>query len=114
MPESGRRLTIAFRQRPRFADKVTNMKTPDALAAFSIMERAELYYAAHPRTPSAVRRPKIFNRSNTWVALLGPNVQQGFAGFGSSVEAALRAFDALYLKSLQPPPEAPQIRSWQR
>jgi hypothetical protein len=67
------------------------------------LERAELYYIAHPGSPSAVRRPQILRRSGTWVALLGRSVQGGISGFGTSVEAALRAFDAQYLNALRPP-----------
>jgi hypothetical protein len=66
-------------------------------------ERMELYYMAHPRSPSAVRRPRLWFRSGTWIALLGPNMQEGIAGFGSSIEAALSAFDRQYLNALRPP-----------
>lgn len=38
------------------------------------IERAELYYATHPRSPSAVRRPNLTIRSGTWIALLGQSV----------------------------------------
>jgi hypothetical protein len=82
------------------------MKISRSLAAMSATERAELYYAAHPGSPSAVRRPAISTRSGTWVVLLGPNVREGIAGFGTTIEAALRAFDAQYLGTLRPPAEA--------
>lgn len=65
----------------------------DAIAA---RERAEAYFAANPGTPSAVRRPEVFHRSGTWVALLGPNIEQGITGFGATIEAALRSFDVRY------------------
>jgi hypothetical protein len=67
------------------------------------LERAELYFIAHPRTPSAVRRPALSKRSGKWIALLGRNLQEGIAGFGPSVEAALRAFDSHYLAALRAP-----------
>jgi hypothetical protein len=66
-------------------------------------QRAELYYDLHPRSPSAIRSPKLFKRSGIWIALLGRTVRDGIAGFGPTVEAALRAFDAQYLNSLRPP-----------
>jgi hypothetical protein len=69
-------------------------------------QRAELYYELHPGSPSGVRRPKLYVRSGTWVALLGRNVRDGIAGFGPTVEAALRAFDAQYLNSLRQPTPA--------
>jgi hypothetical protein len=68
-------------------------------------ERAELYYAAHPRSPSAVRRPKLYRRSQNWIALLGPSIEDGIVGLGLTVEAALRGFDAQYLATLRPSEE---------
>jgi hypothetical protein len=50
-----------------------------------------------------VRRPKLFVRSGVWIALLGRSVREGIAGFGPTIEAALRAFDAQYLNTLHPP-----------
>ena len=76
-------------------------RVPDyALAA---MEQMELYCQAHPGSPSAVRRPKLFIRGELWIALLGPSVEEGIVGIGSTVTAALRAFDAQYLTGLRPP-----------
>jgi hypothetical protein len=72
-------------------------------------ERMELYCIAHPGSPTAVRRPRLMMRSKLWIAILGPNVQEGIVGIGPTVEAALRAFDAQYLASLRPPRRA--IRS---
>jgi hypothetical protein len=67
------------------------------------LERAEIYYRAHPRSPSAVRRPTISLRGVTWVALLGESVAEGIAGLGPNIETALRAFDVQYLNALRPP-----------
>jgi hypothetical protein len=75
-------------------------KYMDKIAA---RQRAELYYELHPGSPSAVRLPKLFARSGVWVALLGRSVRDGIAGFGPTIEAALRAFDAQYIQTLQPP-----------
>jgi hypothetical protein len=80
------------------------MKAKDTLrATTAAMEQAELYYAAHPRNPSAVRRPRLLSRGGLWIALLGPSVEEGILGIGATVEAALRAFDAQYLAALRPP-----------
>jgi hypothetical protein len=38
-----------------------------------------------------------------WIALLGRSVREGIVGFGPTIEAALRAFDAQYLLALHPP-----------
>jgi hypothetical protein len=67
------------------------------LAAMQEMER---YCAAHPGSPAAVRRPGLSVRGRTFVALLGPTIEEGIAGFGDSVQAALRAFDTQYSRSL--------------
>ncbi|MFN2509126.1 MAG: hypothetical protein ABR589_10190 [Chthoniobacterales bacterium] len=63
----------------------------------------EQYCAAHPRSPAAVRRPRILLRGSSCVALLGSTLQEGVAGIGSTVDAALRAFDLQYRNSLRPP-----------
>lgn len=69
-------------------------------------EQAEQYFLAHPGSPSAIRRPQIGVRNGTWMALLGSNVRDGIVGFVQTVEAALRAFDAIYLNTLRPQSEA--------
>ena len=57
----------------------------------------ERYCNAHPATPSALKRPQLLFRGGVWIALLGRNIPEGIVGFGYTVEAALRAFDAQYL-----------------
>lgn len=71
--------------------------------ALVAIEQMELYCEAHPRSPSAVRQPRLFVRGELWIALLGPSVEEGIVGIGSTVTAALRAFDAQYLAGLRPP-----------
>jgi hypothetical protein len=73
--------------------------------AFAATEQLELYCEAHPGSPAAVRRPQLFVRGELWIALLGPSVEEGIVGIGSTVTAALRAFDAQYLAGLRPPAE---------
>jgi hypothetical protein len=74
--------------------------------ALAAMEQIELYCAAHPGSPSAVRRPRLLVRGELWIAVLGPSVEEGIVGIGPTVTAALRAFDAQYLAGLRPPAEA--------
>ena len=74
--------------------------------ALTAMEQLELYCEAHPGSPVAVRRPGLFVRGELWIALLGPSVEEGIVGIGSTVTAALRAFDTQYLAGLRPPAEA--------
>jgi hypothetical protein len=83
-----------------------NAKHIDKIAA---NQRAELYCELHPGSPSAVRSPKLSVRSGVWIALLGRSVREGIAGFGPTIEAALRAFDAQYLNSLRPPAKTPSL-----
>ena len=66
-------------------------------------EEMKYYCAAHPGSPSAVRSPELFIRGDLWIALLGPNMEEGIIGIGPTVAAALRAFDAQYLIALPPP-----------
>jgi hypothetical protein len=73
--------------------------------ALASMEQMELYCEAHPGSPAAVRRPRLFIRGELWIALLGPGVEEGIVGIGPTVTAALRAFDAQYLAGLRPPTE---------
>jgi hypothetical protein len=70
------------------------------------MERMERYCAGHPGSPSAAHRPQLSYRSQLWVALLGPSVEEGIVGIGPTVETALRAFDAQYLAGLRPPTQS--------
>src|SRR6266542_434140 len=83
--------------------------------AAAAMEQMELYCTAHPGSPSAVRRPRLFFRGDLWIALLGSSVEDGIVGIGSTVRAALRAFDVQYLAGLRPPSQAikprPSFRS---
>lgn len=70
-----------------------------AQAASSEMTR---YCTDHPRSPSAVRKPKLILRGRSVVALLGYTIQDGVAGIGSDVAAALRDFDRQYLRAREP------------
>lgn len=73
--------------------------------AAAAIEQMNLYCTAHPGSPSAVRRPKLSFRSDLWIALLGPTIEEGIVGIGSNIAAALRAFDEQYLAGLRPPNE---------
>jgi hypothetical protein len=71
--------------------------------AAAAIEEMKYYCATHPGSPSAVRRPELFVRGDLWIALLGPNMDEGILGIGPTVAAALRAFDTQYLIALPPP-----------
>ena len=68
--------------------------------AAEAIEQMDIYCAAHPESPSSMRRPKLFFRSDLWIALLGPSIEEGIVGIGPNVTAALRAFDAQYMSGL--------------
>src|SRR3954454_16654590 len=72
-------------------------------------ERVAIYYGEHPRSPSAVRRPKLILRGHMWIALIFESVQRGIAGFGSTIESALSAFDRQYLNALRPPSQPKKL-----
>jgi len=61
------------------------------------------YFAAHPGSPATVWRPLLFRQGNIWTASMVPNLKEGIAGVGPTVEAALSAFDARYLRVLRSP-----------
>ena len=52
--------------------------------AATAIEQMELYCTAHPGSPAAVRRPKLFFRSDLWIALLGPTIEERFERLTSS------------------------------
>ena len=78
-------------------------------AAQMALEEMRSYWVAHPSSPAAVRLPVLSIRRGLWMALLGPSVEEGIIGIGSTVEAALRAFDTQYLAALRPPVSATAI-----
>jgi hypothetical protein len=79
--------------------------------AAAAIEQMKIYFAAHPGSPSAMRRPQLFFRSDLWIALLGPTIEEGIVGIGPTVAAALRAFDAQYKPGGRPPNETIKCRT---
>jgi hypothetical protein len=79
--------------------------------AGAAIEQMKVYCTAHPESPSAVRHPRLFFRSDLWIALLGPSIEEGIVGIGPTVAAALRAFDAQYAAGGRPPNETIKSRT---
>ena len=77
--------------------------------ANGFVEGMEQYFADHPRSPSAVRQPKVSKEGDTFIALLGRDLQHGIVGLGNTLENALRAFDSQYLSMLRPPEAQPTV-----
>jgi hypothetical protein len=67
-------------------------------------DRMERYCTRHPRSPSAVRQPRLSRRRGTFVVLLGHSLENGVVGIGNTVENALRAFDLQYLRAFEAKP----------
>ncbi len=82
---------------------ITPLGYNDTAKSAEALAEMERYCKEHPRSPSAVRRPRIMIRGRSCVALLGSTLEDGIAGIGSSVRGALRAFDVQYSNSLKPP-----------
>jgi hypothetical protein len=74
------------------------------------MQEMYSYCQAHPRSPSAARRPQLSIRGDLWIALIGPSVEKGIVGIGPTVAAALRAFDVQYFEVLESATEATKTR----
>src|SRR5262249_55073446 len=74
-------------------------------AARIAVEGLRSYYAAHPGSPAAVRRPALSIRRGLGIALVGQNAQEEIVGVESTVEEALRAFEKKFLAGLRPPGE---------
>ena len=77
--------------------QTTEMTKQDSDKTKTAMETMKRYCHAHPESPSASRHPQLLLRGGVWIALVGPSISEGIAGFGYTVEAALRAFDAQYV-----------------
>ena len=81
----------------------TTLNAPHAVdQTLMAIQEMERYCLAHPNSPSATRHPRLSIRGQTFVALLGPSIEEGIAGFGDTIQAALRAFDLQYSRSLTP------------
>lgn len=65
-------------------------------------QELQRYCDEHPRSPTAIRRPKVLLRGRSWIALLGYTLEDGVAGIGSTVRDALRSFDVQYQASTKP------------
>jgi hypothetical protein len=82
-----------------------NMTTGNLNQLIAAQERAELYFATHPGSPSAIKRPSLSKRSGRWIATCERYTNNCIVGLGASVESALRAFDARYVATLRSPME---------
>ena len=81
-----KRLHLLSRTRALYKQMNKNGHTPQGLDAVdyaaAAIEQMDMYCTANPKSPSAMRRPKLFVRSDLWIALLGPNIEEGIVGIG--------------------------------
>ena len=63
------------------------------------LENVSLFYPSKTAEVHALDGISLAAADREFVALLGPTIEEGIAGFGDSVRAALRAFDAQYSRS---------------
>ena len=82
---------------------ISPIRPEEEKQARDVQAEVKRYCDEHPRSASAVRRPRVMVRGRSFIALLGSTLEDGIAGIGSSVSAALRAFDVQYSNSLKPP-----------
>jgi len=75
------------------------------------LEEMKSYWAQHPGSPSATRRPALSIRSGLWIVLLRPSLEEGIVGIGYTVELALRAFDTQYMAGQHSPSEPDENRA---
>ena len=52
--------------------------------------------------PSVLFKPSLTVDGNQWCALYGKDLQEGVAGFGSSPDEAMKAFDKNWCENLPP------------
>ncbi len=71
----------------------------DAEESRAVEAEIDRYCREHPRSPAAKTRPRVMLRGSSCVALLGSTLEDGVAGIGASVAAALHEFDTEYLHS---------------
>jgi len=62
----------------------------------AMLSEARRYWSEHPGSPAAAQHPRIMQRGGKFIALLGSTLEDGTAGIGETVAAALQAFDAQY------------------
>lgn len=76
----------------------------NAIAMHAEQARHEICFAAGEYArPSVLYRPCLSRDGNQWCALYGTNLQDGVAGFGASVDEAMRDFDTQWHKRIEEP-----------
>lgn len=74
----------------RYGSAIEDRQAADARLDAAIAERDA---ARDALRPCRRFKPRLFIEGDQWCALLGENVQDGVAGFGTSPDEAMAAFD---------------------
>ncbi len=85
-----------MRVRIIFVDAVPIEELPEGRKA-----ALEDYLQSHPDSLAARVRPKIGMEHNIWFALTGKDMATGVAGFGLTIPAALKNWEANYREASQ-------------
>ena len=70
-------------------------------AAERVTNRMEEYISNMDR-PSAIYKPRLSLDGNSWIAVLGENIQEGVVGVGDSPASAMNDFDNAWYKKQKP------------
>lgn len=76
-------------------------------AAFQVQLKFSCMLEEHER-PCVVFRPRLFLDGDSYCALLGDDIMVGCAGFGRTVDEAMRDFDKNFYNSKAPTPRGAQ------
>lgn len=68
----------------------------------AIIQQEFVAAAYEMQRPSAIYRPELSADGDQWMALYGENLQLGVAGFGSTPNEAMTAFDQAWWKQKTP------------
>jgi len=62
--------------------------------------QVEQFLAERPASPAARYRPEMIAMRNRWLAFIGPVLQEGAAGLGSTPCAALEDFNRRFARTI--------------
>ncbi len=65
-----------------------------------VKEDVEEFLENHPRSPAARLRPRMGMVGDTWLAFIGPELQLGTSGLGSTPRDALEDFNLRFMEPL--------------
>ncbi len=86
-------------------DQAIEMGIRNALCyAVPILQEQAIYTLGQWQRPSVLYRPELSIDGNKWMALYGPDLAVGVAGFGDTPAQAMEAFDKAWAEERPPHP----------